>query len=93
MSNQKPAQSLDSVALDLITAAEAVATQYIQTSSVSFSSTQQVREGIEYAYILAGLRFSKDYTGGHDAIDVVFEAMKLKFGMSTEEFATSILGG
>lgn len=78
----------------LIEAAEDVANRYIlehDGSAVTIASREDVRRGMEYAYILAGLRMHS--VTANDVRDVVGKAMKIKFKMSDEEFATSILGG
>lgn len=90
--NTKPKQTVEEEAVDLIHAAEAVAHHHIQSNAEEFASTSQVRAAMEYAYILAGLRMGPDYIE-NDVRYVVGHALKLKYGMSDEEFATSILGG
>lgn len=93
MSNQKRLQSITSTALDLIESAYSVANTYTISRDFDQEVKQQVYDGLVYAYILAGLRFSPDYLAGYDPREVVHQAMKIEYGMSTEEFATTILGG
>lgn len=88
----KRKQTIEQQAVDLIHAAEEVADRYILTNAEPGISTDSVRSSMIYAYILAGLRMGPDYIK-NDVRYVVGAAMKLRFGMSNEDFATDILGG
>lgn len=89
--------TLEQVATALIGDAKTVADRYILERGDQMSSTQDVRDGIEYAFILAGLRTNPAYFSFHNASfepkHVVGLAMKMRFGMTDEEYATGILGG
>lgn len=82
------------LAQNLIAAGEDVANHYIQGGPIEgFSSTEQVRDAMQYAYIIAALFFPVEYFGGRNPKDIVYLAMHMRFGMDVETFATTILGG
>lgn len=89
--------TLEQVATALIGDAKTVADRYILERGDQMSSTQDVRDGIEYAFILAGLRTNPAYFSFDHAVYepkyVVGLAMKMRFNISDEDFATGILGG
>ncbi len=103
--NRKSSLTLEQVAADLITEAEENAKRYIQTFDphsgydLGYNPDHfcdRTTEAFVYAYILASLR--RDFPDGLAykylrSTEGVGEAMKQRFGMSNEDFATDIIGG
>lgn len=88
----KSKSTVEQEAQMLIKQAQDISNQYISTAVEHLCSTSQVRDGVEYGYIIAALSRSQDYSHNLPT-HIVGAAMKLRFNMSDEEYATTILGG
>lgn len=85
---QKPLPTIDEQATMLVRQANEAARRYLLSTPELLASTDQVREALTYGYLLGTL------TGdGFWQKEIVAAAMKQRFGMTDEEFATDILGG
>lgn len=91
MKKLKPAVTLEQHAAQLVRIAEQCGQDYVR------GTPGNTWEGVVYGYIISALRWNENYFRSgvltFSAQLVVAEALKQRFGMSEEEFATTILGG
>ena len=83
--------SITTHAVELIHSAEEFSADYVRSRPAT-PETSEVRSACEYTFIVSALRWIPDYFGS-PVKPIVAEALRLRFGMSDEEFATTILRG
>lgn len=82
--------TIEEQADSLVKQSEDAARHYILSLAWPPSSSEQVRDALVYGYILAHLTAPADTFWQKE---IVGAAMKQRFGITEEDFATSILGG